>query len=74
MQRDVVQHSGGRASILDLNKLIDPNGVWTDTVNGIKVRLFDKMHLSKDGAAFVGRWLTPQLPRYLPSVIGRRAN
>ena len=49
LQRTVVQRSDGRASILDLNKYIDPAGVWTDTVNGIKVRTFDKMHLSSEG-------------------------
>ena len=63
LQRAVVQRSGGRASILDLNKYIDPDGVWTDTVNGMKVRTFDKMHLSADGAQYVAKWIVAQLPR-----------
>jgi lysophospholipase L1-like esterase len=73
LQRAVVERSGGRASILDLNKYIDPNGVWTDTVNGIKVRTFDKMHLSVAGAKYVASWLVPQLPRYVSRRIGRHA-
>ena len=64
LQRAVVQRSDGRASILYLNKYIDPAGVWTDTVNGIKVRTFDKMHLSSEGATYVARWLLPQLPSF----------
>ena len=46
---------------VDLNKYIDPDGVWTDTVNGVKVRTFDKMHLSAAGAQYVATWLMPQL-------------
>jgi len=67
LQRAVVHRSGGRASIVDLNKYIDPDGVWTDTVNGIKVRTFDKMHLSTPGARYVAKWLITQLPRLTKS-------
>ena len=49
------------ASILDLNKFIDPDGVWTDTVNGVKVRTVDRMHLSAAGADYVAEWIVSQL-------------
>ena len=62
LERSVVAHNSARASVLDLNRFLDPNGTWTDTVNGIKVRTFDRCHLSPEGAAFVAKWLTPQLP------------
>jgi hypothetical protein len=70
LQRAVVQRNGSHASILDLNKYIDPNGAWTDAVNGINVRTFDKMHFSSEGATYVAKWLVPQLFNY-PRVLVR---
>jgi peptidoglycan/LPS O-acetylase OafA/YrhL len=63
LQRGVARHSGGRVSVVDLNRYLDPDGHWTDTVGGIKVRAFDRCHLSPQGAAFVAQWLTPKLPK-----------
>ena len=63
LQRGVARHSGGRVSLVDLNRYLDPDGHWTDTVRGIKVRTFDRCHLSPEGAAFVAHWLTPKLPK-----------
>jgi peptidoglycan/LPS O-acetylase OafA/YrhL/lysophospholipase L1-like esterase len=65
-QRAVAKQAGGKVAILDLNRLLDPNGVWTDTVDGIQVRTFDKCHLSTAGANFVAKWLTPQLAKLAP--------
>jgi len=65
-QRAVALRAGGKVAILDLNRLLDPDGVWTDTVNGIQVRTFDKCHLSDAGAAFVAKWLAPQLAKLAP--------
>jgi peptidoglycan/LPS O-acetylase OafA/YrhL/lysophospholipase L1-like esterase len=50
-------------TIADLNRFLGPEGRWTDTVNGVTVREFDKMHLSAPGADLVGSWLAPQLLR-----------
>jgi peptidoglycan/LPS O-acetylase OafA/YrhL len=55
-----VQASRGRASILDLNRLLDPEGRWTGSVNGVAVRAPDTIHLSDAGADFVAEWLMPQ--------------
>jgi lysophospholipase L1-like esterase len=65
-QRTVVKQAGGKVAILDLNRLLDPAGVWTDTVDGIQVRTFDKCHLSTAGSNFVAQWLTPQLAKLAP--------
>jgi peptidoglycan/LPS O-acetylase OafA/YrhL/lysophospholipase L1-like esterase len=65
-QRAVAKNGGGKVAILDLNRLLDPNGVWTDTVDGIQVRTFDKCHLSTAGANFVAKWLSPQLAKLAP--------
>ena len=61
IQRSAVLAAGDTAEIRDLNGLLDPDGVWTDTVNGVRVRKADRMHLSTDGARFVARWLAPTL-------------
>jgi len=68
-QRAVALRAGGKVAILDLNRLLDPAGVWTDTVDGIQVRTFDKCHLSSAGSAFVAQWLAPQLPKLAPQAI-----
>jgi peptidoglycan/LPS O-acetylase OafA/YrhL/lysophospholipase L1-like esterase len=67
LQRTIASRNASRVHILDLNHYVDPAGTWTDTVDGIKVRAFDRCHLSDEGADFVARWLTPQLLQ-----IGRR--
>ena len=48
------------ATLLDLNSLLDPEGHWTDTVNGISVRAPDTVHVSDAGSDFVAGWLVPQ--------------
>jgi peptidoglycan/LPS O-acetylase OafA/YrhL len=57
---DAVAEAPRRAAILDLNALLDPDGRWTGTVDGIDVRAPDTIHLSDAGADFVARWLVPQ--------------
>jgi peptidoglycan/LPS O-acetylase OafA/YrhL/lysophospholipase L1-like esterase len=61
VQQRVQEERAGAVSVLDLNTYIDPDGTWTDTVDGVPVRLFDLVHLSDEGADFVSRWLAPQL-------------
>ena len=60
----IAERNTGRVAVVDLNRYLDPNGKWTDTVNGVKVRTFDRMHLSADGAAYVAQWLVPQLRNF----------
>ena len=59
MLRNIVaQHRG--VQILDLNKKLCPDGVYTAKVDGIKVRS-DGVHLTPEGV----RWLTPWLEESL---------
>ncbi|HKI40917.1 MAG TPA: acyltransferase family protein [Mycobacterium sp.] len=59
MLRKAVSHHAGVA-ILDLNKKLCPDGVYTAKVDGIKVRS-DGVHLTPEGV----KWLTPWLEESL---------
>ena len=59
--RAVATNHADDVSVLDLNLYLDPDGTWTDTVAGIKVRSFDRCHLSEEGATYVANWLVPQI-------------
>ena len=59
--RTVAAQHADDVSVLDLNRYLDPAGTWTDTVAGIKVRTFDRCHLSEEGATYVANWLVPQI-------------
>ena len=57
----LAETTGDRTKIIDLNRYLAPERTWTDTVAGIKVRSFDRCHLSPEGADFVAAWLVPRL-------------
>jgi peptidoglycan/LPS O-acetylase OafA/YrhL len=59
MLRNTVSHHSG-VRILDLNKKLCPDGVYTAKVDGIKVRS-DGVHLTPEGV----KWLTPWLEESL---------
>ncbi len=59
--RETAAANPGRVQVLDLNRFLDPNGHWTDTVNGVHVRGPDLMHLNDAGADVTAQWLLPQL-------------
>jgi hypothetical protein len=50
-----------RATVLDLNLLLDPEGRWTEVVNGVEVRAEDRVHISEAGADLTAQWLIPQI-------------
>ena len=50
------------ASVIDLNHLLDPNGVYTGVVDGVPVRDDDQEHISLYG----GMWLRPSI---LPTLV-----
>jgi peptidoglycan/LPS O-acetylase OafA/YrhL len=58
LRKTVAQHGG--VQILDLNKKLCPDGVYTAKVDGIKVRS-DGVHLTPEGV----KWLTPWLEESL---------
>ena len=59
--RDVAAANPGKVTVLDLNKFLDPDGHWTDSVDGVTVRISDRMHLSAAGADLAARDLVPQI-------------
>ena len=59
--RQTADTNPGRVQVLDLNRFLDPNGRWTDTVNDVHVRGPDLMHLNDAGADVTAQWLLPQL-------------
>jgi peptidoglycan/LPS O-acetylase OafA/YrhL len=59
--RDVAAANPGKVSVVDLNKVLDPAGRWTDTVDGVTVRISDRMHLSTAGADLAARVVVPQI-------------
>jgi peptidoglycan/LPS O-acetylase OafA/YrhL len=60
LYRDFVDAHPGQYTIIDLNKYVSPQGKFTDTMNGIKIR-GDGVHFTHDGSVMVDRWLAPQL-------------
>lgn len=72
-ERFTADRNTGKATVIDTNRYLDPQGHWTDKVNGITTRTIDKCHLSFAGADFVAQWLTPQLPA-LARALGARQN
>jgi peptidoglycan/LPS O-acetylase OafA/YrhL len=61
LQAAVARRNPTRAAVMDLNRYLGPEGTWTDTVAGVKVRSFDRSHLSDAGADLTAQWLVPQL-------------
>jgi peptidoglycan/LPS O-acetylase OafA/YrhL len=61
--RAVVAREPTKASVIDLNSLLDPGGRYVSSIDGIRVRDADGEHLSFAG----GEWLRPYL---LPRLAG----
>ncbi len=60
--RKVAAAHKGVATVVDLNHLLDPDGHYTPTVDGITVRSTDGIHISIAG----GMWLRPSV---LPTLV-----
>ncbi|MEI8051045.1 MAG: acyltransferase family protein [Actinomycetes bacterium] len=59
--KKVVDESGGKAVLIDLNRMINPQGVYTSTVNGVAVRDSDNEHFSPEGGMYLQPLLLPRL-------------
>jgi lysophospholipase L1-like esterase len=57
--RSVVK-SRPNVSVLDLNRKLSPNGVYTNRINGIQMRM-DGVHPSPDAVKWLTPWLTDAL-------------
>jgi hypothetical protein len=62
--RQVVARSSGRASVFDLNRAIDPHGVYTSFIDGVRVRNADDEHFSVLGGMFLRPAVLPALVRF----------
>jgi hypothetical protein len=55
--RQVAAAHRGVVTLIDLNRILDPGGQYTMTVDGVRVRYYDGVHISIAG----GLWLQPRL-------------
>jgi peptidoglycan/LPS O-acetylase OafA/YrhL len=55
--RAAVARHPGQASVIDLNRILDPDGHYVSSLGGVRVRDYDNEHLSMAG----GKWLRPRL-------------
>jgi hypothetical protein len=44
-------------TVVDLNKMLDPHGVYEPDLDGIQVRWSDGIHITEEG----GEWLQPRI-------------
>jgi peptidoglycan/LPS O-acetylase OafA/YrhL len=71
LQREVQRTSDGKAAVINLTRVLGPDGHYTRTVNGITVRSYDSVHLSEEGSDYVAQWLTPKLRTYAKRLAGK---
>ena len=53
----------GVVSVIDLNRMLSPAGVYTASVSGIDVRSTDGIHVSLDGGELLQRQILPAVDR-----------
>ena len=61
--RRVVARFPGRASVIDLNRLVDPDGKYTSYLDGVRVRNPDDEHISMPGGMLLRPLILPTLVR-----------
>ena len=61
--RQVAHTHPGVVSVIDLNKMLSPDGVYTATLSGIDVRMPDGIHISVGGGELLQRQVLPALGR-----------
>jgi len=61
--RRVVARFPGRASVIDLNRLLDPAGTYTSYLDGVRVRNPDDEHISTLGGMLLRPLILPTLVR-----------
>jgi hypothetical protein len=59
----VAQGHPGVVSILNLNRMLSPRGVYTASVSGVAVRTTDGIHVSVDGGELLQRQILPAVGR-----------
>ena len=61
LYREVAASRPDTVSVLDLNRLISPDGRYAETVDGVNVRANDGVHFSPEGSTYIGRWLIGEI-------------
>jgi hypothetical protein len=61
--RQVAQSDPGEVSVIDLNRMLSPDGVYTATLDGIDVRSPDGIHVSPAGGELLQRQILPLIDR-----------
>jgi hypothetical protein len=61
--RDVARARPRVVSVIDLNRMLDPAGIYTASVSGVDVRWSDGVHISLDGGELLRRRILPVVDR-----------
>ena len=59
--RRVARHHLGTVGVIDINQILDPNGHYTSSIDGVRVRMSDEEHVSVYGGMFLRPTVLPQL-------------
>ena len=60
LRRAVAEHPR-QATVMDLNKMLDPHGTYTSFIDGVRVRSLDNEHISKAGGELLRGTVLPAL-------------
>jgi hypothetical protein len=61
--RQVAESDPGEVSVVDVNRMLSPNGAYTPALDGIAVRSPDGIHVSVAGGEWLQRHILPQIDR-----------
>ena len=50
-------------TVVDLNKMLSPDGTYTSTVGGVQVRYTDGIHVSLAGGELLQRQILPEVDK-----------
>jgi hypothetical protein len=59
----VARADPGEVSVVDLNRMLSPGGVYTTTVHGVRARWTDGIHITVAGGEYLQRVMLPRLGR-----------
>jgi len=61
--RQVARSDPREVSVIDLNRMLSPRGVYTASLDGVEVRLPDGIHISPAGGELLQRQILPEIDR-----------
>ena len=53
----------GEVTVVDLNQMLSPDGAYTPSVGGVRVRYTDGIHVSLAGGVLLRRQILPEVDR-----------